>query len=170
MAVNLDGYSTTILFSYTDLSVAPPALAGFSLAFREKTVTPFAMKGGGALDATDMHNVKMRTQAPKSLLSSDPMRCSVYYDPAILTSLTTQMLINFFIALRHPDASLWQFCGWIDDFEPTENKEGDNPLATLTLMPSHIRPTLGASDKARGSVEYVPQYFPGPFNLPARAV
>lgn len=107
------------------------------IRFREKTVTPPSFKGGGPLDGTDMRNTTFRTKVSKKLLSADQIKMSGYYDPQLYSRLTTSMQFNQAINLLFVDFSLVTFYGWIEEFEPTEHKEGDNPLANFVLEVSN---------------------------------
>lgn len=167
MSVIFDGYSTTIIFGHNGATVPP----GFPAAFREKTVTPFELDGGGPLDTTDMHNLVMRTAAPKTLLSSGEQRNTVYYDPLILPQLISGMQFNCFIVIRNPDGSGWGFWGWVEKFTPNERREGENPTAEMTIHASHAEPAGLTADGGACGVEAPPTFFAaGTIAFPSRNI
>ena len=124
-----DGFSTTIDFA--DF----PSLGG--LVMWEKTVTPPGVSGGGANETTTMRNTALRTNAPKKLKSMGEGGATVAYDPAIYTTLFAAVNVNQLITINYPDGSNIQFWGWLDNFEPSEIVEGEQPTADLTFICSN---------------------------------
>jgi hypothetical protein len=168
MALIYDGYSTVVI-----VNVANPII----FALSEKMVTPLALKGGGGIDSTDMKTRRMRTQVPKALIGADPMKYTVYYDPAVLPQILNNFQLNVAMLIRFPNGSGWSFYGWLDEFDPSENKEGENPTAVVTLVPSFQNGTTiltsGGSNRFSSSgAENAPSYIPANpgIQLPARPV
>lgn len=154
MAFIYDGYSTQIgLYDNSNNLL--------TVFMRIKTVTPPELDGGGPLDTADMTNRRMRTQAPKSLLTSGPMKCSVFWDPFIYSQFLQAPAAGYLqrnvkMILKFPDNSGLSFWGWVDKFTPPEHKEGEEPMADLTVLPSH-RTNANANGRADG-VESIPVY------------
>lgn len=121
-----DGYSTLISF---DLSA--------SVKFKEKTVTPPGLDGGGAIETTTMRSVKWRTNQPKALITLTECTMSASYDPEVYDDILAMLNQNQEITIEFPDLSTYLFWGWIDKFEPEELSEGEFPTATVTIQPSN---------------------------------
>lgn len=121
-----DGFSTTIGFAG-----AP------SIKFWEKEVTPPGVSGGGAVDTTTMRNEEWRTMSPKQLKTLSPAKLTVAYDPAVYTDIVAQVNVNQLITITFPDGSTLAFWGWLDEFTPGKNAEGEQPTAEVTIQPSN---------------------------------
>lgn len=131
-----DGFSTTVGSSTTT-----------GLLFREKTVTPFDNDGGGALDTSDMRNVRYRTKAPKSLISSGQLKMTVYYDPAFIIQIQAALQVNQLWTLRMPNGNGVKFWGWLEKFTPPEHNEGKEPIADIIIEVSNAsNGPLGKAD------------------------
>jgi hypothetical protein len=121
-----DGYSTLISFD-----LAP------SVKFKEKTVTPPGLDGGGAIETTTMRSVKWRTMQPKALITLTECTLSASYDPEVYDDILAMLNQNQEITIEFPDLSTYLFWGWVDKFEPEELSEGEFPTATVTIQPSN---------------------------------
>lgn len=138
-----DGYQTLVTFS-----ALPAAL------FLEKEVEPPSVDGGGSIDTTTMRNATVRTSNPKSLITFGDMMLQANFDPAILTQLLTTLIQNNnLITVKFPDASSWAFWGFLDIFKVARLKEGDFPLADLTVH---------CSNHDNSGNEVIPVYAAGP--------
>lgn len=126
MSLLTDGFSTTI-----ELAEAP---SGFYLIIPEKAVTPPSLEGGGKIDNTSMRNTVVRTSSPKKLLDVGDCTLTVQYDPTGLTAMKALMLVNQLITLTFPDLTTWQFWAFVDSFTPSENAEGEEPTAEITIV------------------------------------
>lgn len=118
-----DGYSTLISLGGTD--------------FWEKTVTPPGLSAGGEVDTTTMRNSTWRTRNPKQLFTMSPMSATVAWDPAGYDTILTDLGVNQEIVVTFPDGSTLTFWGWLDEFTPGENAEGEQPTADVTFIPSN---------------------------------
>lgn len=118
-----DGFSTTI-----DILAA---------TLYEKTVTPPGVSGGGETDTTTMLNTAWRTRSPKKLKTLSPASFTAAYDPAVFGTIVAQVNLNQLITVTFPDSSTVAFWGWIDEFTPGENTEGEQPTADCTIIPSN---------------------------------
>ena len=109
-----------------------------NVLFEEKEITPIGYDAGGANDTTTMRRRKMRTKAPKKLLTATDLTLTVSYDP-IIGSTDIQFLMgrNAIWVLNYPDRSRVPFWGWLDKFTPGPVKEGEQPTATITIIPSN---------------------------------
>lgn len=126
-----DGHPTRISFT------AGFSGTGASVTMWEKEVTPPGVSAGGANDTTTMRNTAWRTKSPKQLLSLTDGSITVAYDPDIYTELISLVGVNNAIAITFPDSSILTFWGWIDDFNPNPVREGEQPTADMTIIPSN---------------------------------
>lgn len=120
-----DGFKTLIDFGQS------------TTTFKEKSVTPPPLQGGGANDVTTMRNTRYRTKAPKKLLDVGEVQCNGEYDPACYSEYVSLMQVNQLITLSFPDDSTVAFWGWLDSFAPGASSEGGQPEATITIIVSN---------------------------------
>ncbi len=140
-----DGWQTTIAFTTT------PSGGGPALTFWEKTLTPPGVDGGGANDTTTMRNAIYRTRGPKNLITLTDMNLSVAYDAGVYPDIMDMLNDNQLITITFPDASTLAFWGWLDKFEPDAIAEGEQPVATITIV---------CSNQNSSGVETAPLYTP----------
>jgi len=129
MTIMNDGHSTTITFNDT------PGVAG--VTFKEKEVTPPAIQGGGENETTTMRNTTWRTRQPKQLKTLDQSSFTAAYDPALYDTILALINANQLITITFPDGDTLAFWGWLDDFTPGANVEGEQPEADLTIICSN---------------------------------
>jgi hypothetical protein len=125
MAYLTDGHPTTVTFYALG--------TGVSILFKEVSVTPPGVEGGGPNDTTTMRNVAFRTKQPKHLKELSDGACTFQYDPAILDQIMSLINVNGVIRIDWPDGSAWEFYGWLNNFTPGEVVEGAMPTATGTI-------------------------------------
>ncbi len=128
-----DGFSTKIT-----VALDP------DISFWEKTVKPSGFDGGDAIETTTMHNVKLRTMAPRQLKTLTQMTCTAAYDPDIYNQIYVIINRKTTITVRFPDGSTLAFFGYVKSFEPNDLSEGNFPEATVTIVPTNVDPTTGA--------------------------
>jgi hypothetical protein len=121
-----DGFKTTIGFAS-----AP------SVKFYEKEVTPPGISAGGAIDTTTMRNTAWRTMAPKKLKSLLEGGAVVAWDPAAYNDVLAMIAQIQLITITFPDNSTLAFYGWLDEFVPGAHQEGQQPTATIKIIPSN---------------------------------
>jgi len=127
MAVMNDGFKTTISFSG----------AGSAITFEEKEVTPPGLSAGGAIDTSTMQNTTWRTMQPKALKTLSEATVVVAWDPIFYTSVQAMIGVNQSITITFPDLQTITFFGWVDEFTPNANVEGEQPTAEITIIPSN---------------------------------
>lgn len=127
-----DGFATYITFSNIPL-----------VKLYEKEVNPPGMTANGPIDTTTMRNTAWRTMAPKALKTMPQIQATVAYATDAIEVLYGQIGVNQPIFVTFPDASTVSFWGWIEEFTPGANVEGEQPTATLTVQPS-LRDAGGA--------------------------
>ena len=121
-----DGYQTLITFADNP-----------SVKMYEKGVQPPGMEGGGANDTTTMRNTTWRTRSPKKLKTLTDSELTVAYDAAVYPEIVAMLNENQQITITFEDASTLVFWGWIDEFSPDESVEGEQPEASVTIIPSN---------------------------------
>lgn len=127
MAFLTDGFPTTVSFQLFPAAV-----------FKEKTVTPPGVDGGGENDTTTMRNTAWRTKQPKKLLTLTEMTTTVAYDPALYPQIVNSLVNqNGVINVVFSDGSLLEFWGFLDKFKPNAIKEGEQPTADITIIPTN---------------------------------
>jgi hypothetical protein len=157
-----DGYSTTIT-----LALAPGTLP-LSLKLWEKTVTPFGVDGGGSIPITTMRNLKFRTFAPKQLITLNEMTITASYDPQCYTiGIASYINNNGLITCNFPDGSQLAVYGYLDSYKPQENTEGNQPMVTVTVIPTMQNGVFAGVNRFGFGfdtigVEIAPIYTPGP--------
>lgn len=121
-----DGHATLIGFAN-----AP------NIKLQEKEVTPPGIDGGGANDTTTMHNSVWRTKQPKKLKTMTDVTFTAAYDPAVYDELVAQVNVNQLITVYFPDGDTLAVWGWINEFKPPSHTEGNQPVATVTVIISN---------------------------------
>jgi len=121
-----DGFATLISFALDS-----------SVLMWEKEVTPPGVDGGGENDTSTMRNTNWRTRAPKGLITLTESSLVVAYDPDVYTEIIAMVNQNQAITITFPDASTITFWGWINEFSPNANVEGEQPTAEVTIIPSN---------------------------------
>lgn len=123
MAFLNDGFPTTI-----DFDLAP------TVKFKEKTITPPGMDGGGPNKTSTMRNIRYHTKQPKGLIDMSAMTTTVSYDPECYDSVEQDLLNkNGQVTINFPDGSMLTVYGWLDKFMPQEISEGEQPEAEITI-------------------------------------
>jgi hypothetical protein len=120
-----DGFATFITFENI------PTVKLF-----EKEVNPPGMTANGPIDTTTMRNTAWRTMAPKALKTMPQITATVAYATDAIEVLFAQVGVNQPVVVTLPDGSTVAFWGWIEEFTPGANVEGEQPTATLTIQPS----------------------------------
>lgn len=131
MSIQRDGYQMKIVFTSSSLTSAEEALQ-----FEIKELTPPGVSGGGAIDITTMSNTTWRTSYPKSLKSLMPLSMVIAYDTELYDGMIAMCNDNQLIKLIFPDDSELEFWGFVDEFIPNAQIEGDQPTANVTIIPT----------------------------------
>lgn len=141
-----DGFSTTI-----ELGTFPTV---FAVVAREKTVTPSGYSGGGGIPVTTMRNIAYRTTAPKYLINVEPLTLTVAYDPDtfdpanLASGMPNIINVNQLITITFPSGDSLSFYGFVDEWKSQENREGEQPLISMTIIPSLLDPTDNDTETA----------------------
>jgi len=135
-----DGFSTTIEFEN-----AP------TIKLYEKEVTPPPVTGGGPIDITTMRNLAWMTKSPKKLKELGQMSLVCAYASAVYPVVQSQLQVNQRILVSFPNGAHLRFWGWLESFSPAALQKGEQPQATVTIVPS-LHDTNGT--------EVAPEYLP----------
>lgn len=111
------------------------------LTLFEKSVKPPGLSAGGSIDTTTMHNTKWRTFAGKQLITATPSSMSCAYDPAVYGAAIALMGVNQEITVTLPDGATYVFWGFIDEVEPNDHVEGEQPTMEVTIVPTNVNAT-----------------------------
>lgn len=133
MTIMNDGYQTTLTFTSAEMD----SQANLLTLMEEKEVTPPGVAGGGANDATTMRNTNWRTMAPKVLKTLTESPFVVAWDPELYDEMVAMINDNQLITITFPDTSNLAFWGWIDSFTPNAQTEGEQPTASIVIIPSN---------------------------------
>src|SRR3990167_6685658 len=136
-----DGYSTTYSFA-----------ADTTIELEEIEVTPPSIKGGGPISLSTMLNSAVRTQGPKSLYSVGQIAVTVAYDESKLADIIALVQVNNLLTITFPSGNKWNLWAWLEEFNPTGNKEGERPTANLVIE---------VSNRNASNVETPPAYLAG---------
>lgn len=107
------------------------------VAFWEVSVKPPGLDGGDMINNTTMHNVKWRTMHPRKLVTRTEATAVVTFDPAILPLIDNLVNKNDEITFTYSDGTTDAMWGALQKFEPSEFKEGEQPQATITIVPTN---------------------------------
>lgn len=141
MAIQTDGYQTKIAFTSASLSSAEEGLQ-----FEIKELSPPGVSGGGSIDLTSMVNTTWRTFAAKSLKTLMPMSLVIAYDPELYDGMIAMCNDNQEIVITFPDSSFLTFWGYVDEFVPNAQVEGEQPTANVTIIPTNVDANADAED------------------------
>ena len=145
MTIQRDGYQTKINFTSSSLSSSEE---GLQLEIKE--LSPPGVSGGGPIDITTMSNLTWRTSYPKSLKTLLPLNMVIAYDTELYDGMIAMCNDNQLIQITFPDDSELEFWGFVDEFVPNAQVEGEQPTASVT-----IQPTLFSEDT---DAELAPDY------------
>lgn len=137
-----DGFSTKIC-----PSSAP------DIAFWEKTVKPFGVDGGDAIDITTMHNSVWRQFAARQLKTATEFTVKAAWDPAVYDDIVSLTNVNQIYTIHFPDGSTEDVWAFLKTFTPSELQEGTHPEADITFVPTNTNEATRA--------ETAPNYITG---------
>lgn len=113
-------------------------ITGSAISWEIISATLPALQGGGAIDQTTMANNNWRTAWGKTLKTFGTITLRVAYDMAVYTQIRDIIGVNKHIVLTAPDGAQLTFYGFVDNFTPEENREGERPEATVEIIPTNL--------------------------------
>src|SRR6187399_1130391 len=90
----VDGLGTIVEFA-----------ASPTVKFSELTLQPPGYTGTGAINTTGLRNLRVRTGAPKKLVSVSSSKGTAKYDPLLLEDIYALQGVNNLITFTHPDGA-----------------------------------------------------------------
>lgn len=130
MPIMHDGLHTIIAFNNSGAA---------GVLFKETALKPFGFDGRGPINITSLRNNFVVTKVPKQLCDVTAMMGTAEWDSDLYITILNDLLqINQICQLQFPNGNIWQFWGWLDKFDPQEHKEGELPLANLTIEVSNL--------------------------------
>ena len=134
MAIQTDGYQTTISFSSAQIGSG----VTMSNILKERELTPPGISGGGGKEVTTMRNTTWRTFQSKSLKTLMPFTILITYDTELYDQMMNMINDNQELTITFPDSSELVFWGFVDEFVPSGQIEGGQPTATVTIIPTNL--------------------------------
>lgn len=128
-----DGYQILIAFENNP-----------TIAFFEKSATPFGFDIGDKVDTTTMHNLTHRTAISRSLIESTDGGSVVAYDPLVLDEIDALLGVEQGITWNHSNGDKWDAWGFLKSFVPSEVSEGAQPEATIVIVVTNTDPADGS--------------------------
>jgi hypothetical protein len=109
-----------------------------AVKFWEKTVEPFGLDGGEAVDQTTMHNDDWVTKAPQQLKDTTNSSGTAAYDPAVLDQIGQMINEPDTITYTFLDGSTWAIYGYLKSFTPSALTRGQQPEANFEIVHTNI--------------------------------
>lgn len=129
-----DGYQSLITFA-----VDPDVGLWVTL---EGGLKPGGLDTEGPIKIGTMHARRMRIMAAKKLLTHQPTTFTSFYNPSVLPEILVLLGLQTTITITFPDETTWAFFGYLNKFEPGDNKEGVAPTATCEIVAISRDPSL----------------------------
>lgn len=137
MAQLQEGFRTLVTFA---------GLPG--IALWEKRVKPPSLSRGGGISTTTMRVNNLHTMYPKTLVKIGDMSITAAY--------ATQIYIDFFsfgnnnpinlVQVTWSDGSRLTYYGWLDEIDPAEISEGEQPTVTAKVIAANTNPILALTN------------------------
>ena len=124
-----DGFSTTV------------NITGAGVTFFEIETQPPGLDGGEPINITTMRNTALRTRAPRHLYDVTPVSIRAAYDPTVIDTIKSIINSNRSIVTTMPDGATITWWGYLQRFIPEPNREGQQPVAAITLVPTNLNGT-----------------------------
>ena len=71
---------------------------------------------------------------------------SAAYDPVVYDNILTLINNEGAISIHFPNLGALSFFGYLQKFESGEIKEGEQPLAAITIVPTNYDPVAGSEE------------------------
>jgi hypothetical protein len=111
------------------------------VSFWELSVAGGGLDAGDEIEQTTMHNVAVRTYAPRSLYRQTPLTITAAYDPAVFTQIKALIGVEGSWTRYFTDGSTLDFFGFLKTFDFEEDGiDGNLPTATIEIVPTNYDP------------------------------
>ena len=91
-----------------------------------------------------MFNTTWKGKAAQALAEATDVTFEAAYDPAVYDQIIAILNTNGDITVHFPDGSTLDFFGYLRSFEPSDNQNGEQPTATVTIVVTNIDDSDGA--------------------------
>lgn len=118
--------------------------ADATVAVKFRTVKPPGLVGGGAINVTTHSNTVWRVNAPKKLKELSPATITCKYQPGVYVDIIAMINVNQLLTMTFPDNTTIAFYGFINSFEPSAMQQGEEPTATMEIIPTLVHTSTGA--------------------------
>lgn len=83
-----------------------------------------------------MHNVSLRTFAPRQLKTLTPFQVQGKFSSGTLDQVNALVNVNGWITITWPDGTYYSFPGFLKSFNPGQAQEGNPMQGTLEVVPT----------------------------------
>jgi hypothetical protein len=125
-----------------------------AIEFWEKSVTPPGLEGGDAIETTTQHNNTVHTKGPRKLINVTDASATVTWNPVLYNSIKALINKVTTVTILFPDLATLAAYGFLRNFAPGAETEGNNPEATITVTFTNQDPVT--------TTEELPVYTPPP--------
>jgi hypothetical protein len=120
-----------------------------TVSFWEVTFKPPGIDGGDPVEQTTQLNVAWHTMAPRVLKKLTECTGSAAYDPNVYNDILTYLINQEGgVTVHWYDGSTLDFWGYLAKFEPEELREGEQPRASFTIVPTNVDPSTSGRPEA----------------------
>jgi hypothetical protein len=103
-----------------------------AISFEEQSVTPPGINGGDGIDNTH-HGLSIRRKSPRSTKEVTPSSATVLYNPSQRSVINAAINLLQPISIDYQDGDQDTFYGWLKEFSPGANTEGEQPTAEIVI-------------------------------------
>ena len=103
----------------------------------ERDVKTGGMDGGEKIDTSTQHNIRWRTFQPRQLITLTDLTMDCAYDPDVHSDVLSILNVPQTITEFYPDGTTQCYYGYVQKFEKAALKEGEFPMATVTVTPTN---------------------------------
>lgn len=111
------------------------------IAIWEKEVTPPGLQADEGNDTTTQQNNRYRTKSPRGLVTMTDVTVVCQYGVAAYDQIEAVINRATTITIEFPDHSTLAFYGYVSAFIPDALKEGEPPMATMTIVCTNMDPS-----------------------------
>jgi len=106
----------------------------FALYLDPKSITPFGVDGGDAIDNTTLSNTRYKTKSPGTLVELTDGSFTAAYDPGELANIYAAINDNALITITYADDTTDAVYGYLKSFTPNEHGERTDATAECVIV------------------------------------
>jgi hypothetical protein len=126
MASKKDGFGVRIMLQTSGIT------------FQEKGVTPPGVDGQDPVSISHNAKVSYVEKLARALKELTPASGTVVYDPAQISTITSAINVHQVIWVSFKEGDAVAFYGFLRKFEPEEMQDGEQPTASIELVPCGV--------------------------------